>query len=137
MLVALGLFFPWAVIHLGTITYSRNAWQLGANGAANSDPFFILLGAGLMVVAALVQFGVIRLRRTRYRYPIAPCLLAAFAILRSWLASWQLLPGATVSRGVGGWISLLGVACGVVASIFAMQASRRAASPGHPPIVSQ
>jgi hypothetical protein len=125
VLVALGTLLPWADIHLGDVSFQRTGWQLGSGGATNADPVVIVLAAGAMALAGILELAGRARGSAAVRWSLVPTVLAGFAVTRSWLASWHLSPGATVSRGLGGVVSLLGVACGLVGVVFAAQGARR------------
>ncbi len=149
-LIFIGTLLPWAVLKFGSTTIStRTAYQLGGSGSVNSDAIFIDIAIVILALIGLRELGIFPATRFFSRSPLIATIYAAFVVLRSWLATWNLSGGVHVQRGIGGWVAMAGLACGLVASVISLRARPSAASgpplggaagparrPNTPPIVS-
>ncbi|MBW4078960.1 MAG: hypothetical protein HIU84_10735 [Acidobacteria bacterium] len=117
-LVFAGTFLPFARFTLSNgFAFSRTDWQLGANSSVTfGGAPLLLIDVAVVLLGFFAVEGVLGTARTVSGRPTS---LAFQFWMLIWLASelkstfpgtWTGVPGTTVTRGLGGWVSALGVA---------------------------
>ncbi|MHB1208200.1 MAG: hypothetical protein ACYC1I_00655 [Acidimicrobiales bacterium] len=116
-LVFAGTFLPFAHLTLSNgFAFSRTDWQLGANSSVTFggapllliDVAVVLLGF-FSVEGVLGTARTVSGRRTSLVFQFWMLIWLASGLKSTFPGTWTDVPGTTVTRGLGGWVSALGV----------------------------
>ena len=116
-LVVLGTFLPFAHLTLSDgLVFSRTDWQMGANSSVSfGGAPLLLIDLAVLLLGFFAVEGVlgtartVRERRTSLAIQFWMLVLLAVEFKSTFPGTWTGVHGATVSRGSGGWVTVLGV----------------------------
>lgn len=111
-LAILGSFPPFITATAGLFQLSRNAFQLGPGLSIDFHGPLLIACGGAFVFMGLRATAVVKVPSLKSWEIITVSLLAALVTVDAWFGS---IPGVTTTPSVGGFISVAGAVCGLVA----------------------
>ncbi len=117
-MVVAGTFLPFAHFTLSDgYAFSRTDWQLGAHSSVSfGGAPLLLMDVAVVLLGFFAVEGVLgssrtpRDRRTTLAFQFWMFIWLASELKSSFPGTWTGVTGTTVSRGLGGWVSVLGSA---------------------------
>jgi hypothetical protein len=123
LLLIIGTQLPYFTTSIFGLTSQRDAFELGLHRTVTyTGPCIVFFGVAALVFG-LVQLRASRFKRNHWWWPIGLSFFAAIFVLDAWFGHFAVIAGASVARGSGLVMSLVGAVLLFCVGIFLVVAN--------------